>query len=292
MLPAAGPSGAAGGAGRGWCRTVVDPRVWVALMLPDLPCWGAHRAGAGLVVARAAPVRVRKTSSRLGRCRESSVTPMPSSASRWTARGRASSPGTATESWLRPEGSGTPEPISARMLRDVVEPGRIGRADLDPLTADHPLEAVRGVVGDDPAVVDDADLVGQRVGLVQVLGGQQHGRSLGDEVADDVPHVLALGRVEAGGRLVEEDHRRAADQARGQVEPPAHAAGVGLGHLAGGVGEVEPVQQLRGAGLGLAGAQVEQLADHDQVLGAGEVLVDRGVLAGQADGVADLLRLA
>ena len=34
--------------------------------------------------------------------------------------------------------------------------------------------------------------------------------------------------------------------------------------------------------------QVEQLADQHQVLGAGQVLVDRGVLAGQADGLAHL----
>ena len=53
------------------------------------------------------------------------------------------------------------------------------------------------------------DLVGERVGLLEVLRGEQHGRAVVDELADDVPHVLALGRVEAGGRLVEEDHRRA-----------------------------------------------------------------------------------
>ena len=175
---------------------------------------------------------------------------------------------------------------------DVVEAGRVARADGDPLTADHPLEALGSVVGDHPAVVDHADLVGQCVGLVEVLSGEQHGRALGDEVADDVPHVLALGRVQTGGGLVEEDDGRPADQARGQIEPAAHAARVRLGHLAGGVGQVEPGQQLPGADLRLPAAQIQQLADHHQVLGAGEVFVDRGVLAGQADGVANLLRLA
>ena len=88
------------------------------------------------------------------------------------------------------------------------------------------------------------DLVGQRVGLLQVLRGEQHGGAVVDQPPHDAPHVLALGRVEPGGGLVQEDHRRAADQAGGQVEPAAHAAGVGLGGPAGRLGQVEPVEQL------------------------------------------------
>ena len=53
-----------------------------------------------------------------------------------------------------------------------------------------------------------------------------------------------LDGVQAGRRLVEEDDPRAADEARREVEAPAHAAGVGLGGAVGGVGEVEPVEQL------------------------------------------------
>ena len=48
-----------------------------------------------------------------------------------------------------------------------------------------------------------------------------------DEPGDDLPHRLPAARVEAGGRLVEEDHLGLADQARGEVEAAAHAAGVG-----------------------------------------------------------------
>ena len=113
-----------------------------------------------------------------------------------------------------------------------------------------------------------------------------------DQAADDVPHVLALGRVETGGRLVEEDHRGTADQAGREVEPPAHAAASRSwpsGSAAS--AEVEPLEQFGGARLGVAAAEVQQLADEHEVLGAGEVLVDRGVLAGQADGAADLVRL-
>ena len=47
----------------------------------------------------------------------------------------------------------------------------------------------------------------------------------------------------------------------------------------------------RGPPLGRGRAQAEQLADQDEVLGAGEVLVDRRVLAGEADGPAHLVGL-
>ena len=72
------------------------------------------------------------------------------------------------------------------------------------------------------------------------------------------PHrSLRLLRVEAGGRLVEEQHRRAVDERGGEVEPPAHAARVGADGPVGGVGELEALEQLVGArlrpGLGLSG---------------------------------------
>jgi hypothetical protein len=71
-------------------------------------------------------------------------------------------------------------------------------------------------------VVDDGDPVGELVGLLQVLGGQQHGGTALDQVADQRPQVAAAGRVQPGGGLVQEQHLGPADQAGGQVEAPAH----------------------------------------------------------------------
>jgi hypothetical protein len=52
-------------------------------------------------------------------------------------------------------------------------------------------------------------------------------------------------------RLVRVEHPRPGDQAGGQVQPPAHAAGVGLGRPVGGLGEPERGQQVPGPGPGL-----------------------------------------
>jgi hypothetical protein len=46
-------------------------------------------------------------------------------------------------------------------------------------------------------------------------------------------------RVESGGGLVQEEHRGAHHKRGGQVEAPAHAAGVSLGRALGRVGQLE-----------------------------------------------------
>src|SRR5215204_973231 len=57
--------------------------------------------------------------------------------------------------------------LQGRLLLDVLDGGR--REEL--------LEFGQGAVGDDPALVEDRDPVGEVFGLVQVLGGEQHGRA-------------------------------------------------------------------------------------------------------------------
>ena len=85
------------------------------------------------------------------------------------------------------------------------------------------------------------------------------------------------------GRLVEEQHRRAGDECAGEVEPATHATRVRLRRAVAGVGEVELLEQLACPDPGVAGAEVVQAPDHVEVLETGEVLVDGGVLAGDAD---------
>ena len=58
-------------------------------------------------------------------------------------------------------------------------------------------------------------------------------------------HTSSAGlRVEPGGRLVEEDHRRVPDQAHGDVEAAAHASGVRRHPAVRRVGELEAGQQV------------------------------------------------
>ena len=165
----------------------------------------------------------------------------------------------------------------------VGDPAAVGHGELDHVPADPVLQLLGRARGDDQAVVDDHDLVRQFVGLVEVLGGQQQRGSLGHQRPDDVPHAQPRPRVQAGGRFVQEQHPRPADQARGQVQAPLHAAGVGLRGPVGRVGQPELLQQLDGPAAGLRPAQVVQPPDDLQVLPAGQLFLDGGRLPGQPD---------
>jgi DNA-binding SARP family transcriptional activator len=121
-------------------------------------------------------------------------------------------------------------------------------------------------------------------------------RLAGELGTDPAPALASLqlelapaAGVEASGRLVQEQHPRPADQAGGQVEAAAHAAGVGLHRAAGRVGQAELNEEFPRPLPGLRAGGAGQPADQHQVLGAGEGLVDRRVLAGQPDELADLV---
>ena len=164
--------------------------------------------------------------------------------------------------------------------------GAVLERDLEALAADPVLELVGGALGDHRTVVDHRDRVGQAVGLVEVLRRQQHGRALGHQALDHLPQAQPAARVEAGRRLVEEQHRRLGDERGREVEPAPHAARVGLRRPLGGVDEVEALEQLAAAGLRRAPAAAVQPPDHRQVLEAGQVFVDRRVLAREPDPLA------
>ena len=67
--------------------------------------------------------------------------------------------------------------------------------------------------------------VGQRLHLVHVVGGEQHGRSPGGQAADELPGVTPPRGVEAGRGLVEEQELGVPDDAEAHVQPALLAAG-------------------------------------------------------------------
>jgi hypothetical protein len=137
--------------------------------------------------------------------------------------------------------------------------------------------------------VEDGDLVGELFGLVQVLGGEQHGGALAGELPDRLPHLDAPLRVEPGRRLVEEDHRRIPGQAHRDVETSTHSPGVRRHPPLGSVGEGETLQQvIRDPARVL---EVPELGDQHKVLSPAEDLVHGRELSGEADGVPHVRRL-
>ncbi len=92
----------------------------------------------------------------------------------------------------------------------------------------HAVAAAEGLgcaFGDDAPVGEDGDPVGQVLGLVHVVGGQEDRLAELAEPGDDLPGGPAGRRIETGGRLVQEDDLGVADQGQGDIEAPALAAG-------------------------------------------------------------------
>jgi len=169
---------------------------------------------------------------------------------------------------------------------------RVSQAHLQGAGADRGLELAGGAFGDEAAVVDDGDPVGELVGLLQVLGGQQHRGAAGGQRANQFPDLVAAAGVQPGGGLVQEQQLGDHDDAGGDVQAAAHAPRVGVHQPPGRLGQAEGVQQLTGPRPGLAPREAQQPAQQHQVFPAGQILVDRGVLAGQGNPAAHRVRLS
>src|SRR6266545_3266423 len=101
----------------------------------------------------------------------------------------------------------------------VGEGGAVGEPEADHRLGDVPAaERLRAALRHDPAGGDDRDPVGEVLGLVHVVGGEQDGLAEVPEAVDQLPGVAAGRRVEAGGRLVQEQQVGVADDAEGEVE--------------------------------------------------------------------------
>src|SRR6266571_4047846 len=77
-------------------------------------------------------------------------------------------------------------------------------------------ELARRAERNDLAVIHDRDAVAEALGFLHVVRREQHGAALRAEAANDRPQLPARLRIEAGGRLVENQHL--VDRARLPVE--------------------------------------------------------------------------
>ena len=195
------------------------------------------------------PVFSRKTSSSEGWCSCRSATrdavARRARARRRRAPRRRRSSRTATLFGL--PAAGSPKRRQRRAPRRSLSFG-FGRRRLERDAADLGLQRGRRALGDDVAVVDDPDAVGEDVGLLEVLRREEDGHAvLARQALDLAPQRAAALRVQAGRRLVEEQHARAVQQREREVQAALHAAGVAADLAARGVAQPDAVEQLLAA---------------------------------------------
>jgi hypothetical protein len=103
-------------------------------------------------------------------------------------------------------------------------------------------QLARRALGDEAPVVHDGEAVAEALGLVHEMRREQHRLALLQQLLQALPDQVARLRVEAGGRLVEEQQVGVVHQRARQRQAPLHAAGervdLGVG-AAGQPGELE-----------------------------------------------------
>ena len=172
----------------------------------------AGRTAGAATQAISSPVSSTKTSSRFA----GAALAVERAGRRWRRRAAAARP--------RCRCAACAGPAAGRLALDLGEPRRrpVDLERLAPGVLAHQL--VRRAGGDGLAVRHDRHAVGEPLGLLDVVRRHQDRDALGAQRVDQRPQLLADLRVEADGRLVEQDEPRPVHQRAGDQQPAAHAA--------------------------------------------------------------------
>ena len=118
--------------------------------------------------------------------------------------------------------------LHGRERREGLGPER----DLEEAAGERALQLGRAARGDEPAVEDEGEAVAL-LGLVHVVRRDEDGHAaLGRELVDEVPEEAPALRVDAAGRLVEEEELRLVEERRGERDALALAGREVLRELA------------------------------------------------------------
>ena len=126
-------------------------------------------------------------------------------------------------------------------------------------------------------MVHDRDPLAELVGLLHVVRGEQDRLAVPVQLAEHVPQREPALRVEAGGRLVEEQHGRAVEDRPCHHQPLRHPAGQGVDRGLGPFGQLELLEQVVSDLPGLLRTHAEQPTVEVQVLPDRQLAVE-GVL--------------
>ena len=153
--------------------------------------------------------------------------------------------------------------LDAAVEGQLADSDAVGEAKADLGRRRIATEPVGRALGDDLAADDDRHPIGEDLGLVHVVGGEEDRLAQRPQVGDHVPGSAASRRVEPGRRLVEEEQLRVADQRQGDVEAALLAAGEPRHASLGLLLEADQADRLGDVARGavVAGEQLERLPD-------------------------------
>ena len=141
-----------------------------------------------------------------------------------------------------------------------------------------PLDVRDAALGEHLAAVHDRDARAQLLELGQDVARDEDRLAERAQLAQELAQLHPGPRVEAGGRLVEEQHRRVVDEGVGQAQPLLHAARQALDVRVALLAQVDELEEVadhppaaRGRQAVAAGEEVEVLPDLHVVVHAEDV---------------------
>ena len=152
-----------------------------------------------------------------------------------TKRGANSQPAGFTVTDGAVHGQQVPRALALRLIYQL---------DVKAGLADKAPKFLRCALGDDLAVVDNSNAIGQLLSLFEVLRCKEDRRPLVVQLAQFGPQRRTADRIEPGCWLIEEKHVRPVNERHCEVEAAAHAAGIGIQQALGRSDEVDALEQL------------------------------------------------
>src|SRR5881296_200238 len=164
-----------------------------------------------------------------------------------------------------------------------------GNPDRDDVRADRGLQLRGTSFGHDLAQVDDRDPLAELVRLFHVLGREEDRHVLLPvQAAQVLPHRDPRLRVEAGGRLIQEQDPRVMYEPGTEIQSPAHPARVRVRAAVRSIFQLQDLEELLDALFDKRVGHVIEPADEPKVLASGEFSVDPDRLSSIADDAPDV----
>ena len=194
------------------------------------------------------PVSLKKTSSRLGERTSTPVRSMPCRDRHGDHRGQDGRPVVRRQLEVAVDLVHVVDAVELPTGGGQLVEGRGVAGQVHLVTATvRADERVGRALGDEVAVVDDADPVAQLGGFLHVVRRVEHGDA---EPSDRLEDGVAALRVDAHRGLVEDEQLGSVQQAGRHVGPPLHAARVGADAVLPPIGQSDQFERLADAGLG------------------------------------------
>ncbi len=152
---------------------------------------------------------------------------------------------------------------------------------------DQVANLVHVAFGQDAAVVDQQDVRGHRLDLVQDVTRDDDVLAGAGPVLDQADGLAPHQRIHAGQGLVQDQQLGVVHQRLRELDALAHALAVGANLLPGGVEQIHAVERARGRGIGVGVAQSVKADERRNPLEPRHAVVEGVLLGTEADARVD-----